>query len=151
MSYEVWTDGSCKPKEGKQKNKKRSILGGLCSIGVIIKKDGVEILRHSEFVDGARDSSQAEYEALICAIDMLIELDVNSVTFYTDSKMMQKQMIEEYNVHSENIIHYYLKAMKLIQLIPEWNISWIPRSKNVEANKLASDAIKNWLSSNNQT
>lgn len=145
LLYEVWTDGSCKPKSGKKRNKKRSRLGGYCGIGIMIKKDGKVIEKRSKLIQTINDSSQAEYEAFIRAINLLVDLNANSVLFHTDSLMIQKQMIGEYTAHSTNILEQYTKAKELLQLIPEWKIVWVPRRENVDANKLASDAIKRWV------
>lgn len=133
--YEVWTDGSCKPKK---LSKKRRSSKGYSTIGAIIKKDGKIVHYHSAHIGDDYDNNQAEYIAFIYAIKKVIEYNIEEVVFYTDSNVVTHQMTGRTVARSESIIPYYHEAKELLSCLDKWKIIWIPRKQNTEADRLAS-------------
>lgn len=131
--YEVWTDGSCKPKKVNKKNRRF----GKSSIGVVIKKDGETIFQHGEHI-GIYDNNQAEYIAFIYAVKKMLEYKPTEVKFYCDSNVVTHQINKITTAKSESIIPFYNEAKDYLDLLPKWSLTWIPRKQNSEADKLAS-------------
>lgn len=137
---EVWTDGATRPLKIA---KKKIDNVGHSSIGIIIKKDGQVIKKIYKYV-GILDNNQAEYEAFIEALKMVFDMEFSYVKFYTDSNLLQKQMTDKYGAYSETIIPYYMKAKKILQLIPSYEIKLIPRGANREADNLTKKALNEY-------
>jgi ribonuclease HI len=144
MLLEVWTDGTSKPKLISKKNKSKD---GPSASAVVIKNDNKIIYSNAKYT-GLLDNNQAEYEAFIEAVKFIVDVKAAKVKFYTDSNMIEKQMTNQYNSYSEAIIPYYLKAKELLSNVPQWEIKLIPRSENHLADRLADEAIKNWMTEN---
>ncbi|MDF2533972.1 MAG: hypothetical protein K0R18_129 [Bacillales bacterium] len=137
---EIWIDGTSKP--DRISNRKQAKVGH-SAIAVIVKKDGKVIHTESKYV-GVLDNNQAEYEAFVCALNIALDMDVKFVKFYTDSNLLEKQMNFKYNCHSEAIAPYYMKSKNLLHLLPCWEVKWISRKENREADKMADQAIEMW-------
>lgn len=140
MNIEIWTDGTTKPK--KISRKKRAKEGP--SAGAIIIKENKKVIRKESFYSGIINNSQSEYIAFIRAIEFVIELNPEYAIFYTDSNMIEKQMNFKYSANKDSIIPYYNLAINLLEKLESWEVRWISRKENREADKLAGDFIKNF-------
>ena len=79
---------------------------------VILSSEGKVLMKNSRFV-GAHTNNQAEYEALIAALESAIELHAEDVTFYLDSELVTKQVIGEYRVKNLELRKLWSKAGKM--------------------------------------
>jgi ribonuclease HI len=132
MTYEIWIDASCKHKKI-SKNKYDKV--GESTVAFVVKLNGAIIDYFSSSV-GVMDNNQAEYLALIHAINYAVSNKINSVVFYTDSSLVEKQMNNKYSCNSKMLHPYYSNAKKTIKLIEKHSIVWIKRNKNKEADML---------------
>ena len=78
---------------------------------IIISPDG-KITRCVCKLDFKCSNNQAEYEALIIGLGILIELKVQFIKIFGDSQLVMKQSKEEYQCLNENLIGYYYLAKK---------------------------------------
>lgn len=137
---EIWTDGSMRPL--KLSNNKQDKVGH-AGIGIVIKKNGQIIKEVSSYV-GILDSNQAEYEAFIESIQIALDMEESFVKFYSDSNLLVQQMTDKYGAYSEIIIPYYMKAKRLLQLLPSYSIKLIPRNENKLADALTKKARREY-------
>ncbi|XP_057432273.1 uncharacterized protein LOC130725026 [Lotus japonicus] len=82
-------------------------------------------------------NNEAEYEALVSGLEVLLALGAKNVEIKGDSELVVKQLTKEYKCVSENLAKYYVKAMSLLANFDQARISYIPRVSNQEANELA--------------
>ncbi|XP_058757860.1 uncharacterized protein LOC131631095 [Vicia villosa] len=104
--------------------------------GVIISPDVIS----AEFkysIDRMCTNNEAEYEALITGLELLLELGERSVKIMGDSELVVKQVSKEYKCVKENLIMYFVIANKLIKRFDSTSIRHITRRENQEANDLA--------------
>lgn len=132
MRLDIWFDGSCRPKKI---TKNKCEKTGPSAVGVVVKKDGLIVYKTSRYV-GLLDNNQAEYEALLLSINIALDLGAKDVVFYTDSSLVEKQMNNKYGCFSDLLIPYYMQAKNLMYLLPNFQIKWISRSGNKEADRL---------------
>ena len=79
----------------------------------------VEWIENSEIIKtdaqflGIRTNNQAEYEALIMALEYATNMGTEEVTCYLDSELVGRQMTGEYSVKNIELQKLYLKAHAL--------------------------------------
>jgi ribonuclease HI len=90
---------------------------------------------------GITTNNQAEYRAIIAALEKAISLGVRQVELNSDSELVVKQINGRYRVKNTNLRPLYQKVVRLIGSLEGFKISYIPREKNTEADKLANQAL----------
>jgi ribonuclease HI len=88
-------------------------------------------------LDKLCSNNEAEYEALIAGLEMLLKLGVEDVEIRGDSELVIKQLTREYKCVKENLIIYFATATALLKRFDRANIQHVPGIENQEANDLA--------------
>jgi ribonuclease HI len=111
---------------------------GPAGIGVVIYKEGERepVFKVSDEI-GIKTNNQAEYKALIRALEYAVLLKAEDVEVNSDSELMVKQMNGNYRVKNAGIKPLYAEARRLAGLIKKFSIRYIPRENNRGADKLA--------------
>ena len=116
---------------------------GPAAIGVTIKdQNGTLIARISQRI-GSTTNNQAEYRAIIAALEKAASLGARQVTVKSDSELVVKQIQGRYRVKNTALRPLYQKIVQLIGSLDGFSITSIPRTKNTEADKLANKALDN--------
>jgi len=82
-------------------------------------------------------NNEAEYEALIAGLEILLELGAKHVEIKGKSELVVKQLTKEYKCVKENLIIYFVTAKALLKHFDWENIQHVPRIENQEAHDLA--------------
>lgn len=125
----VFTDGASKGNPGP------------AGIGVFIKKNGREEIKHSEYI-GIASNNVAEYKAVLKAVELCIPFKPDSVHIYSDSQLVVNQVKNVYKISDSKLKKLYVKLMSKLMSLPSWNIKHITRDKNEVADLLANKAIE---------
>ena len=83
------------------------------AIGVILRKEGEIIRKHSGFIGENVTNNIAEYEGLIKALELAFEYTKDEVTCILDSELIVKQLLGEYKVRNHKLLELFLKVQKL--------------------------------------
>ncbi|GKU97768.1 hypothetical protein SLEP1_g10860 [Rubroshorea leprosula] len=86
-------------------------------------------------------NNQAEYEALIIGLEMLVELKVSMVEVIGDSQLVLKQLSGEYKCTSLALAPYFALAVQLLEEFDDVSIRHVPKDQNYEANEMAQIAL----------
>lgn len=127
---EIYTDGAC------------SGNPGAASIGVVIYENGEKIKEISKAIGDATNNI-AEYTALIYALQEALILKADQLNVFTDSELMHRQVTGQYKVKNPNIQLLFDQVQHLLKGFEKVSINHILREKNKEADRLATNAIKN--------
>jgi len=115
---------------------------GLAAIGATIKdKQGRLITSISRRI-GRTTNNQAEYQALIAALEEAIRLGAIEVDISLDSELVVKQINGKYRVKTASLKPLYQKAKQLQSQLKGFTVSYIPRQQNKEADSLANMALR---------
>lgn len=112
---------------------------GKAGIGYLIYKDQKIIQEESIYI-GMQSNNFAEYMALITALTDVIARGEKSCQVYTDSRLVSEQINGNFKVKHPNILPLYILAKKIISNLDNFQIQYIEREKNTEADKLAKKA-----------
>ncbi|MDT2047382.1 ribonuclease HI [Priestia aryabhattai] len=111
---------------------------GPSGAGIIIKGNG-EHHRYSIPLQ-AMNNHEAEFHALIKALELCLEKQYTMVSFRTDSQIVDTAMNREY-VKNKAFLPLLEKALTLSKQIDLFFIKWVPSSENSGADQLAREAI----------
>ena len=94
---------------------------------MIMTEDGRLLKRYSKYV-GVRTNNQAEYEALISALESASELTDQEVTCCMDSELVVKHLNGEYQVRNPKLKTLWLKVQELKQSFQRITFKSVPRT-----------------------
>jgi len=114
---------------------------GPAAIGATIKDERGHLLASISRRIGRATNNQAEYQALIAALEKAIGLGAGRVDIRLDSELVVKQMKGKYRVKNVALRPLYLRAGELLSQFEGFTIENIPRGQNVEADRLANKAL----------
>lgn len=116
---------------------------GPSGAGIYIKLGDGEI-EHYSVPLGSMTNHEAEYLALIKALEICVEKEFKIVSFHTDSQLVQ-HAIEISYVKNKQYDVLLQKALLLIEKLDLFFIKWIPSKENHVADELARKAIRSNL------
>ena len=112
---------------------------GPSGAGVVIVDENGKVLFSGNRFLGVKTNNEAEYYALLMALEISRDLGYKDITLCTDSILVFSQLTGRYKVRSENLKGLF-KRVKLVLKYFNWDIKWVPRSENRMADKLAQNA-----------
>ena len=77
---------------------------GPAAIGLVIRKDDDTILYEYREAIGEATNNEAEYHAVLKALELATGYDPESITIEMDSELVVKQLNGEYSVNAENLM-----------------------------------------------
>lgn len=114
---------------------------GPAAIGVVMRdENGTTAVRLSSCI-GRTTNNQAEYTALITALEEAARLGADRVDIRTDSQLMVEQIRGRYKVRNANIRPLFEEVTRLLAAFKSYGILHIPREQNSEADALANEAL----------
>ncbi len=113
---------------------------GPAGIGVVIKDGGKTVKAYGEHI-GVATNNQAEYKALISALQSAKEMGATEIQLFMDSELIVKQLKGEYRVRDAGLAPLYLKVHNLRAGFSKFFVSHVPREKNKEADKMVNEAL----------
>ena len=111
---------------------------GMSGAGIVIK--GPSIYEEYSIPLGTMNNHQAEFHALVKALEICKQKNYKVVSFRTDSKIVCDSVEKEY-VKNEDFKPLLGKALTLIKSYDLFFIKWIPGNTNRKADQLARNAI----------
>jgi len=115
---------------------------GPAGVGIVIADaHGNSLARISSYI-GKATNNQAEYRALITALEYAASIKAVHVTVRTDSQLVAEQINGNYKVRNRRLIPLYSRAVQLLSSFDSYLVEYIPRFLNVEADCLANTALK---------
>jgi len=114
---------------------------GPAAIGAVIKDDGARIAGRIARAIGVTTNNQAEYQAIIAALEKAISLGAREINVKSDSELIVNQINGRYKIKNTALRSLYQRVVKLTGLLERFTITTIPREQNAEADALANKAL----------
>lgn len=127
--YSVYVDGASRGNPGR------------AGAGAVIKDSHGNVIKRMKKGLGITTNNMAEYRALIMGLEEAKRLGLDRVKVFADSELVVKQIKGEYRVKNETLRPLYSEALDLAEGFEGFNISYITRDKNADADRLANRAI----------
>ncbi|MFK2824156.1 ribonuclease HI family protein [Bacillus sp. B190/17] len=124
--FEVYTDGASTGSPG------------LAGAGIFIK-DGSHVSQHSIPL-GVKDTHEAEFIAVIKALEVLKDMGAATVSLRSDSQTVVQAIEKEY-IHKDLYKPLLADILALSKEFPLFFVKWIPSKEN-RADDLARQAIR---------
>ncbi len=112
---------------------------GPAGVGVVIRA-GDQAYRYKKFL-GHATNNQAEYQAVIVALEEAQRLGLTRLTLYLDSELVVRQLRQEYKIKEPNLGKLFVKVWNLSRGFQKISYRHIPREQNREADRLVNEAI----------
>lgn len=90
---------------------------------------------------GSTTNNQAEYTALVRALQKAVELGIQRLLVHSDSELLVKQMNGEYRVKNESLRELYDQAKELSRRLERVTFRHVPREQNKRADELCNEAL----------
>jgi len=118
---------------------------GPAGIGYVIKdSDGNNLELGSKFI-GTKTNNEAEYLALISALEQAKKITSEQVNIIADSELMIKQLRKEYKVKQNHLKILLEQVETLSQNFSKITYSHVKRELNIEADLLVNQALDNQI------
>jgi len=127
----IFTDGASKGNPGP------------ASCGIVIQNEKRETILETSKYLGLKTNNQAEYEALILALQKAKGIFKShhsknkNVECYLDSELVVKHLNHQYKIKDEVLQPLFIKVWNLTLDFDKVEFAYIPRKKNRDADRLA--------------
>ena len=129
MKVTIYTDGAARGNPGP------------ASAGAIIRDEHNKIIAQISHRIGFATNNQAEYIAIVMALEEALKLGATNVNLKSDSELVVKQLGGSYRVKNVALKPLYQKVINLSSSFEIFKINHIPRGQNREADTLANKAL----------
>ncbi|MFC1942360.1 ribonuclease HI family protein [Chloroflexota bacterium] len=114
---------------------------GPAAIGATIKDEKNNLIATVSSHIGISTNNQAEYKAIIAALEKAFSLGARYVELKSDSELVVRQINGRYRVKNLGLKPLYQHVKQLIDSLESFTIAHVPREQNTEADNLANIAL----------
>ena len=109
---------------------------GPSALGVVVADEKGAVLKEYSHYLGEATNNQAEYEAVIFALQKAKQLKIKELELRIDSELIGKQLLGKYKIKDPDLQPLFIKAWNLRLDYNKVDIKIIPREQNKKADKL---------------
>ncbi|MDD4901684.1 MAG: ribonuclease HI family protein [Patescibacteria group bacterium] len=114
---------------------------GPAAIGAVLQNEaGETVAEISEYI-GETTNNQAEYRAVIAAMEKAKKLGAEELQFFLDSELVVCQLNREYKVRDKGLAPLFMKIYNGSMSFKKVTFKHIRRELNVEADRLVNLAL----------
>jgi ribonuclease HI len=114
---------------------------GLAAIGATVKDEQGRLVASISRRIGQATNNQAEYRAIIAALEEATRLGTEEVDIKSDSQLIVNQIRGEWRVKKPVLKPLHQRVKQLVGSLEGFTITHIPREQNAEADNLAHLAL----------
>ncbi|MDD4412171.1 MAG: ribonuclease HI family protein [Patescibacteria group bacterium] len=114
---------------------------GIAGCGAVLKTADGKVVSEISYYMGKATNNQAEYMAIVKAIEKAFELEAEELEFLLDSELAVKQLNREYKVRNKDLEKLFVLVYNKTLKFKKVSFKHVRREFNKEADKLANDAM----------
>ena len=114
---------------------------GAAAIGATIKDEQGRLITSISRSIGITTNNQAEYRAIIAALEEAVRLGATEADISMDSQLVVNQISGTYRVKKASLKPLHQQVKQLLSLLEGFTITHVPRQQNAEADNLANRAL----------
>jgi ribonuclease HI len=114
---------------------------GPAAIGATLKDEKGRLIAQISRRIGTTTNNQAEYRAVIAALEKAASAGVKQVELKSDSELVVRQIQGRYKVKKAALRPLYQEVVRLVGSLDDFRIAHITREQNREADRLANKAL----------
>lgn len=120
---------------------------GPAAIGFVFSNAKGEVLKRFGKTLGVKTNNEAEYEAVLSALQKAKslyggkKLENMDVEVRMDSELVAKQLNNEYKVEEERLWPYFMKIRNTLLDLGNVSFRHVPREQNREADRMVNEAL----------
>lgn len=123
--YVAYFDGACKPNPGHMK------------IGFLIKDFNGNVIDKCSKNMGFGTNNQSEYSSMLELVKRIVELKIKDIKIMGDSQLVVNQINGSWKCSNSILSSLKQQVHKFLNKIPKWELKWVKREKNTEADSLS--------------
>ena len=106
------------------------------ALGVVVTDESGKVLKEYSHYLGEVTNNQAEYEAVIFALQKAKQLGIKEIELKVDSELIGRQLLGKYKIKDPDLQPLFIKAWNLRLDYDKVDIKIIPREQNKKADKM---------------
>ena len=114
---------------------------GPSALGVVVTDEKGKVLKEYSHYLGEATNNQAEYEAVIFALQKAKQLRIKELEIRVDSELIGKQLLGKYKIKDPDLQPLFIKAWNLRLDFEKFDIKIISREQNKKADKLVNQEL----------
>ena len=114
---------------------------GPAAIGATLKDSQGKLVASLSRAIGRATNNQAEYRAVVAALEEALKLGATQVEVRLDSELVVRQLSGQYRVRQAALQPLHRQVTGLLGQFHQFTISHVPRQQNAEADRLANLAL----------
>jgi len=114
---------------------------GPAASAFVLTDDAGKPLQGRGFFLGRATNNVAEYTAVLRALQAARQIEASTLTVFSDSELLVKQINGYYRVKSPKIRPLYRKVMDVLNQFEDWAVEHILREENKQADKLVNQSL----------
>ncbi len=118
-----------------------SVQPAATGLGVAIKDERGKLIAWLNKATHAMTCNEAEYSALIFAMEQALKYPAREVRIFSDSRLVVEQMLGWIRVHSAHLRPLHRRARELAGRFPSVTFTHVPRERNQLADAIADEAV----------
>ncbi len=115
---------------------------GPAGIGAVIRDEQGGVIAQISQPIGIATNNQAEYRAVIAALKEALRSGARKADIRLDSELIVRQISGRYRVKNAGLKSLFQEVKRLTGRLEVFTITHVPRSQNVEADRLANRALR---------
>lgn len=119
-----------------------SVYPHATGLGAVIKDERGTLLAWRNHALHAMSSNEAEYHALMFALEQVRTFSPREIEVFSDSKLVIEQMRGAYRVNHANLRELYRRAKALTASFSKVTFTHVSRERNQLADAIADDAVR---------
>ena len=114
---------------------------GPAGIGFVVEDGDGRIVEEASAYIGERTNNQAEYEAVVAALEAIGPDRETHLEVFCDSQLVVRQLNGDYRVKDPDLRSLYIRATRLLLGAGSSRVVHVPRGQNGRADALANEGI----------